>query len=159
MRLLLQRVRRASVRVGGSTVGSIDTGLCVFVGITHNDTIQQAQWLAQRCLDLRVFPDDGGRMNRSLLDTGGGLLLVSQFTLYADVRKGTRPSYVAAAQPEHALPLFDAFVHDVRRRADEAGTSITVATGVFGAMMEVDLVNDGPVTILLEREAPAAVSA
>lgn len=149
MKCVVQRVSRASVTVDGVVVGSIANGLLVLVGITHTDSEVQAQWIADKLLSLRVFADDEGKMNRSVTDNGGGILLVSQFTLYGDLKKGTRPSFIEAARPEHAQPLFDRLVDLVRQGA--SSTSVSVATGIFGAMMDVELVNDGPVTILLER--------
>lgn len=151
MKLVIQRVSQARVDIDGRTVGSIAYGLCALVGITHNDTHAQCEWMAEKLLALRVFADDEGKMNRSLRDTGGGILLVSQFTLYGDLAKGTRPSYIDAARPEHAEPLFQSLVDMVRARASNCQPPIDVATGVFGAMMQVHLVNDGPVTIILER--------
>ena len=151
MKLVIQRVTEARVEIAGSTVGSISYGLCALVGITHTDTLAQCEWMAEKLLALRVFADEEGKMNRSLRDTGGGILLVSQFTLYGDLSKGTRPSYIDAARPEHAEPLFQAFVDMVRTRASSCQPPIDVATGVFGAMMQVHLINDGPVTIILER--------
>lgn len=151
MKLVIQRVSQARVDIDGRTVGSIAYGLCALVGITHTDTHAQCEWMAEKLLALRVFADDEGKMNRSMRDTGGGILLVSQFTLYGDLAKGTRPSYIDAARPEHAEPLFKSFVDMVRARAASCQPSIDVATGVFGAMMQVHLVNDGPVTIILER--------
>lgn len=148
MKCVIQRVSRASVTVDGSVVGSINHGLLVLVGITHADTNDQAAWMADKILTLRVFADDEGKMNRSVMDVSGGVLLVSQFTLYGDLKKGTRPSFIAAARPEQALPLFDHLVELVRRGAE---SNVHVATGTFGAMMDVELVNDGPVTIVVER--------
>jgi D-aminoacyl-tRNA deacylase len=137
MRALVQRVSRASVDVGGERVGEIGPGLLVLLGVTHGDTAQQAQWLADKVRALRVFPDADGRMNEPLGERQ--LLCVSQFTLYGDARKGNRPSYVAAAPPEIAEPLYEQFCELTGARR-----------GVFGAHMEVALVNDGPVTLLLE---------
>ena len=151
MKLVIQRVSKARVDIDGQTVGSIAYGLCALVGITNTDTHAQCEWMAEKLLALRVFADDEGKMNRSLCDTGGGILLVSQFTLYGDLSKGTRPSYIEAARPEHAEPMFQAFVALVRTRAASCQPPIDVATGVFGAMMQVHLINDGPVTIILER--------
>lgn len=151
MKLVIQRVTEASVAIDGTTVGSITHGLCVLVGITHTDTRKQCEWMADKLLALRVFADDEGRMNRSLRDTGGGILLVSQFTLYGDLSKGTRPSYIKAARPEHAEPLFKLLVDAIQERAAGNQLPISLATGVFGAMMRVQLVNDGPVTIIMER--------
>ncbi len=147
MRALVQRVSRASVTVGGEAVGAIEQGLCVLVGVTHDDTEAQATKLAERLWKLRIFADDEGKMNRSVADIGGSLLIISQFTLYADARKGNRPSYVDAARPETAEPLVEAVVAKLRALGAE------VATGRFGADMAVDLVNDGPVTISLELSA------
>ena len=148
MRLLLQRVARASVAVDGETVGAIDHGLLIFVGVAEGDTEAQADALAAKAAGLRIFSDVDGRFNDSLIDqlsTGGGeALVVSQFTLYADARKGRRPSFTAAARPELAEPL-------VQRVADQlSAAGLRVATGRFGAMMSVELVNDGPFTILLD---------
>ena len=147
MRVLLQRVTAGSVTVAGETTGEIETGFVALVGVSHSDTEAQAEKLAQKTANLRVFSDAQGKMNRSLLDVGGGALVVSQFTLYADARKGRRPSYIGAARPEQAEPL-------VRRFAEclsQAGVS-RVEHGVFGAMMQVRIYNDGPVTILLDSD-------
>ena len=144
MRALVQRVSRASVRVAGEVVGEIGVGLCVLVGVTHDDTEGDARKLAEKVWHLRVFPDADGTMNVSLADAGGEALVVSQFTLYGDTARGRRPSWVAAARPEQAEPLVDVFGRALR----ELGA--TVATGVFGADMQVELVNDGPVTLALE---------
>lgn len=141
---LLQRVTEARVTVDGETVGSIGPGLCVLVGVTPEDSERTADRLAERLLAYRVFPDDQGRMNRSLADTGGGLLLVPQFTLAADTRKGNRASFTGAADPEDAERLF------TRLAATAGGRHPDVATGRFGAHMRVALVNDGPVTFWLE---------
>lgn len=146
MRLLLQRVARASVAVDGEVVGAIGRGLLVFVGVAGEDTEAVADALADKALGLRIFDDDDGRINLSLADVGGGALVVSQFTLYADARKGRRPSFVAAARPERAAPL----VERVAQRLRDGG--VAVATGRFGAMMSVELLNDGPFTILLDSE-------
>ena len=148
---LVQRVHNARVEVEHRTVGSIEKGLLVLLGITHTDSHQTCAWIAQKLLALRVFPDDDGKMNRSVLDVGGGILVVSQFTLYGELTKGTRPSFINAARPEHAQPLYDELVESLRAQtADHPRT--TIATGVFGAMMDVHLVNDGPVTLIIERE-------
>jgi D-aminoacyl-tRNA deacylase len=144
MRALVQRVTRASVEVEGEIVGSIDGGLCILVGVTHDDTPADAEKLAAKVHGLRVFDDDAGVMNLALADTGGSALVISQFTLYGDTRKGRRPSWVAAARPEHAEPLVAGFAEALRN----LGTP--VETGVFRADMAVELVNDGPVTLLLE---------
>lgn len=144
MRAVVQRVSRASVTVDEEQVGAIGRGLCVLVGVTHDDDEAAATKLADKVWSLRILPDDDGVMNRSVADAGGGILVVSQFTLYGDTGKGRRPSYVAAARPEHAEPLIAHLVGELRRRG------ATVATGRFRAHMEVELVNDGPVTLLLE---------
>ncbi|HEY0322980.1 MAG TPA: D-aminoacyl-tRNA deacylase [Pyrinomonadaceae bacterium] len=144
MRAVLQRVTRAFVRVEGETVGEIERGLVVLLGIAQDDTEQDATYLVEKVINLRVFEDDEGRMNLSVLETGGALLVVSQFTLYGDVRRGRRPSWIEAAEPKLAEPLYEFFVREARRSIPH------VATGSFRRMMEVELVNDGPVTILLD---------
>lgn len=145
MRVVVQRVQQAKVSVGGETVAAIGPGVVVLVGVTHNDAEEQARWLAQKVAGLRIFEDADGKMNAGLLDVGGEALVVSQFTLYADARKGRRPSFTDAAPPEVAEPL-------VRRFADElAAAGVPVRTGVFGAHMLVEIHNNGPVTILLEK--------
>jgi D-tyrosyl-tRNA(Tyr) deacylase len=144
VRALIQRVTRASVTVDGEVTGAIDTGLLVLVGVTHSDDPAAAARLASKVAHLRVFDDVEGTMNRSLVDVGGAALVVSQFTLYGDARKGRRPSWVDAARPEQAEPLVAAFVTAL------GGEGITVATGRFRADMQVELVNDGPVTLALE---------
>jgi len=148
MRAVVQRVARAAVRVDGAIVGRIGRGLLVLLGVRAGDTEAEAIWLADKAVDLRIFPDNEGRFDRSLVDVGGGLLVVSQFTVYGDCRKGRRPNFGAAAEPPLAEALYERFV----ARAEER--EVPVATGRFGAGMEVDLVNDGPVTLILEREAP-----
>ncbi len=144
MRLLLQRVRRAAVRIDGAVVGGIDQGILALVGVGHDDTPGIATSMARKTVDLRIFEDEDGRTNRSLVDVGGSLLAVSQFTLYADTRKGRRPSFLDAAPPELGSRLFDAYADAV------AALGIPVARGVFGADMAVELVNDGPFTIWLD---------
>jgi D-aminoacyl-tRNA deacylase len=144
MRAVVQRVTEAEVTVDGEVVGAIGAGLCVLVGVTHDDTGAHAAKLANKLHHLRVFDDDAGVMNRSLADTGGAALIVSQFTLYGDTGRGRRPSWVAAARPEHAEPLVAAVVDELR------GLGAEVATGRFRADMRVALVNDGPVTVLVE---------
>ena len=141
---MVQRVTRAGVSVDGEEVGSIGPGLCALVGVTHDDGPEQAAALARKLWHLRVFEDDGGAMNRSVAETSGAVLVVSQFTLYGDTRKGRRPSFVGAARPEHAEPLVERVVAELR------ALGATVATGRFGADMRVDLVNDGPVTLILD---------
>lgn len=144
MRALVQRVSRAAVHVDGEVVGAVGPGLCVLVGVTHDDGEREAVRLAEKVWHLRIFEDDDGAMNRSVADTSGEVLVVSQFTLYGDTRKGRRPSWIDAARPEHAEPLVDRFADALR------DLGATVATGVFGADMQVELVNDGPVTLLVE---------
>jgi D-tyrosyl-tRNA(Tyr) deacylase len=145
MRVVLQRVSRAEVRVGGRITGGIDRGFLLLVGFTHTDTEAQLVWMADKIVGLRLFSDAEDKMNLALTDVGGAVLVVSQFTLYGDAAKGRRPSFIDAARPETAIPLYERFVDLLRARVDR------VETGEFGAMMDVDLVNDGPVTFLLER--------
>lgn len=145
MKALLQRVSYASVTVDGAIVGQIGRGFCVLLGVTHSDTQAEAEWLANKIAGLRLFEDEAGKMNLGLSDVGGALLVVSQFTLYGDARKGRRPSFTNAAPPAIAEPLVDYFADQLR------GHGLTVATGVFGAMMQVEIHNDGPVTLMLER--------
>ena len=144
MRSVVQRVSRARVTVGGTVVGAIDAGLCALVGVTHDDGPDQARALARKLWHLRVFDDGQGAMNLSVAEAGGRVLVVSQFTLYGDTRKGRRPSYVSAARPEQAEPLVEQVV------AELAGLGAVVATGRFGADMQVELVNDGPVTLVVD---------
>jgi MAF protein/D-tyrosyl-tRNA(Tyr) deacylase len=144
MRALLQRVTRASVTVDGEIVGRIDGGLLALAGVRTGDAVDDAAWLAEKIAGLRIFPDDAGKMNRSVVDAGGSVLLVSQFTLHADTRKGRRPSFADAAPPAEAVPLLEA----LKERLEDFG--VRVPTGRFGAHMEVELLNDGPVTILLD---------
>jgi D-tyrosyl-tRNA(Tyr) deacylase len=146
VRVVLQRVSRAEVRIGDSVAGRIGPGFLLLVGLAPEDDEAKLRWMAEKILSLRLFADADGKMNRGLEDIGGGVLIVSQFTLYGDVRKGRRPSFIGAAPPDIAIPLYERFVALVRERAPGP-----VATGEFGAMMDVDLVNDGPVTLLLER--------
>jgi D-aminoacyl-tRNA deacylase len=145
MKVVLQRVSRAHVTIGGRIAGEIGRGLLVLAGFREGDTTENVDWMAEKVLGLRIFADEEGRMNRSVVEAGGALLVVSQFTLYGDARKGRRPSFVAAARPEEAIPLYEAFVASLGRDGRQ------VETGEFGAMMEVELVNDGPVTLILER--------
>ena len=149
MRFLIQRVSRASVRVEGGLVAGIESGILALIGIARTDTAKDADYLADKLVNLRIFPDIEGRMNRSALETGAQLLLVSQFTLYGDCSKGRRPGFDAAASPEAARDLYDYIV----RKVSEKG--LITRTGVFQAHMEVELVNDGPVTFLLESPPPA----
>ena len=146
MRVVLQRVSSAEVTVDSRSVGAIGKGFVLLVGFKASDGEIEATWIADKVIGLRVFPDDQGKMNRSLNDVEGELLIVSQFTLYGDVRKGRRPSFVDAALPEIAIPLYNKFVALLSERAPGR-----VETGEFGAVMDVELVNQGPVTILLER--------
>jgi D-tyrosyl-tRNA(Tyr) deacylase len=145
MRVVLQRVSRARVTVEGRVSGEIGRGLLLLAGFTDGDSEDALAWMADKVVGLRIFPDDEGKMNRSVQEVGGGLLVVSQFTLYGDTRKGRRPSFVDAARPEIAIPLYERFVALLR------ATGLPVGTGEFGAMMDVELVNDGPVTLILER--------
>ena len=143
---LIQRVREASVEVEGAEVGRIGPGMLILFGAHRTDTEAELDWLVGKCARLRIFSDDAGRMNRSIGDVGGGVLVVSQFTLYGDVRRGNRPSFVDAAPPEQAEALYDAFVKRL-----SAQLASPVQTGVFGATMQVHLSNDGPVTLWVER--------
>jgi len=145
VRALIQRVKRAEVRVAGNVIGKIGHGAVVLVGFAHSDGDEQVTWMAEKIVGLRIFADDEDKMNRSIADTGGELLVVSQFTLYGDAVKGRRPSFIDAARPEQAVPLYERLLMLLRERG------VTVASGEFGAMMEVELVNDGPVTLWLER--------
>ncbi|MDH4279426.1 MAG: D-aminoacyl-tRNA deacylase [Acidimicrobiia bacterium] len=144
MKALVQRVERAQVTVDGEVVGSVGPGLCVLVGVTHDDTSAHAEKLASKLMKLRIFDDDEGKMNRSVADVGGEILVVSQFTLYGDAAKGNRPSYIEAARPEQAEPLVDDLVDRLRT------LGMKVETGRFRTTMKVELVNDGPVTVSLE---------
>jgi len=146
VRAVVQRVARASVTVGKAEVGAIERGLLILLGVTHDDGEEQVAWLANKVAGLRIFEDDECKMNLSLLDVGGGALVVSQFTLYGDARRGRRPSFTAAARPEVAEPLCDRFVELLH----EAGVT-QVESGAFGAHMMVEIHNDGPVTLILER--------
>jgi D-tyrosyl-tRNA(Tyr) deacylase len=147
---VLQRVSRAEVRVEGRVTGQIAMGFLVLAGFAPTDTAETLGWMADKVLSLRLFADDAGKMNRSLQEIGGGVLVVSQFTLYGDALKGRRPSFIAAAPPEQANALYRQFVSLLTERGQPLGVS--VATGEFGAMMDVELVNDGPVTLILERD-------
>ena len=147
MKIIVQRCSRAEVRIGGEVVGKIGQGFVLLVGITHEDTEKEAEWMAKKVASLRVFGDEEGKMNRAITDVKGSILSISQFTLYGDARKGNRPSFVKAARPELAEPLYDRFNTLLRTQY-----GLTVETGRFGADMQVDFVNDGPVTILLETE-------
>ncbi len=146
MRALVQRVKKGSVSVDGKVVGAIGQGLVILLGIRTGDTETEARYLAEKCANLRIFADAEGKFNRSLLEVGGGALVISQFTLYGDTRKGRRPGFEEAARPEIAEPLYKSFVQELR------GFPIEVAEGVFGAMMLVEIHNDGPVTLMLESK-------
>ena len=146
MRAILQRVSEARVQIDGATVGEIDHGLLVLLGVTKSDTAEQARWLADKIVSLRIFNDADGKMNLDLAEVGGAILVVSQFTLYGDCSKGRRPSFIDAAPPEVAIPLYEEFINAVKAHG------IPTATGRFGAMMQVSLINDGPVTLILDSK-------
>ncbi len=146
MRALLQRVRRARVEVDGQTIAQIGPGLLVLLGVARDDTKENAQWLAEKIATLRIFGDDEGKMNRDVSEVQGSVLVVSQFTLHGDCRKGRRPSFIAAAAPQDAIPLYEAFVNGL------LALGIPTQTGRFGAMMQVELVNDGPVTLIVDSK-------
>lgn len=149
MRAIIQRVTRGSVSVANQTVTAVGDGFVVLVGVTHADTSAEAQTLARKTAHLRIFEDDAGKMNRSVLDVGGEVLVIPQFTLYADCRRGRRPSFTEAAHPDQSVPLIDQFVN----RLQEEGVP-RVVTGIFGAHMLVEIHNDGPVTIFLDTDSP-----
>ena len=144
MRALVQRVTKGSVTIDGKVNGAIGRGLVILLGITHSDTEKDADFVADKCVDLRIFEDENSKMNKSLEETGGEILLISQFTLYAATRKGRRPSFDEAARPEVAEPLYEYFIKKLKER------NIRVATGIFGADMHVEIHNDGPVTMMVE---------
>jgi D-tyrosyl-tRNA(Tyr) deacylase len=148
VRVVLQRAKRAEVRVEGRVTGKIGPGFLVLAGFAPTDTDVQLTWMAEKLLGLRVFGDAEGKMNRDLAEVGGGVLVVSQFTLYGDASKGRRPSFIDAAPPNIAIPLYERFVALLR---EKSGGKIPIETGEFGAMMDVELVNDGPVTLILEK--------
>lgn len=145
MKILVQRVSHASVEVESKVIASIDSGILAFVGVTHSDTLAEAIWLAQKLVHLRIFEDEKGKMNRSLLESHGKALIISQFTLYGDCTYGRRPSFTQAAPPDLANHLYEAFITEVRKKG------VGVETGKFGAEMKVSLLNDGPVTLTLEK--------
>ncbi|RHW40603.1 D-tyrosyl-tRNA(Tyr) deacylase [Neobacillus notoginsengisoli] len=147
MRAVVQRSKEASVTVEGEVKGAISSGLVILLGVTHEDTEKDAAFLAEKIANLRIYEDEAGKMNLSLLEVGGEVLSVSQFTLYGDCRKGRRPNFMAAARPEHANELYEVFNRLLREKG------IKVETGIFGAMMDVSLVNDGPVTLILDSRA------
>jgi len=146
MRAVLQRVTEARVRIAGEIVGAIDRGLLVLLGVAPTDTPEQARWLADKIVGLRIFADADGKMNLGVADVAGSVLIVSQFTLHGDCSKGRRPSFIGAAAPEIAVPLYETFINEVK------SLGVPVATGRFGAMMQVELVNDGPVTLILDSK-------
>lgn len=146
MKVVVQRSKKAQVVVNGDVVGKIQKGFVLLVGVTHSDSEEDAAYLADKIVNLRVFEDEDGKMNHSLLDVGGEILSVSQFTLYGDCRKGRRPNFMEAAKPDHALQIYESFNRLLRDKG------VKVETGTFGAMMDVDLTNDGPVTLLLESK-------
>jgi D-aminoacyl-tRNA deacylase len=146
MRVVVQRSKEASVTVEGKVTGQISKGLVLLVGVTHDDTLKDAEFLAEKIANLRIFEDGNEKMNFSLLDVGGEILSVSQFTLYGDCRKGRRPNFMEAARPEQAIEIYELFNQSLRNKG------VTVETGVFGAMMDVALINDGPVTLILESK-------
>lgn len=150
MRIVLQRVTKASVTIDGRVSGAIGGGFCLLVGFAPTDTTGIVDWLADKVVGLRLFTDDQGKMNLGLQEVSGGLLVISQFTLYGDTEKGRRPSFIGAARPELAIPLYEHFLARVR------ASGLTVASGEFGADMKVEIHNDGPVTLILEREAASA---
>jgi len=145
LRIVLQRVSGSSVTVDGEIVGKIDLGLTLLIGIAPDDTEEKLEWMAKKCVNLRVFADEDGKMNRSLLEIKGEILAISQFTLYGDCRKGRRPSYTHAAAPKIAEPMYQRFVELLKKHC------VVVESGVFGAMMDVEIHNDGPVTLVLEQ--------
>ncbi|MDZ7805939.1 MAG: D-aminoacyl-tRNA deacylase [Gracilimonas sp.] len=146
MKAVIQRVSSSSVMVDNEITGAIDQGLLVLIGIHEDDTNKQMEWLCNKIIKLRIFEDEEGKMNRSVQDVNGGILLVSQFTLYANSDKGTRPSFIEAARPDKAEPMYDDMIEWFK-----ANTNLNIQTGEFGAMMSVKMVNDGPVTIILEK--------
>jgi D-aminoacyl-tRNA deacylase len=146
MKVVVQRAKKAKVTVNGEVVGAIGPGLVLLVGVTHSDTIEDVAFMADKIAHLRIFEDETGKMNLSVLDVGGDILSVSQFTLYGDCRKGRRPNFMEAAKPDHALPLYEALNEALRQKG------IHVETGKFGEMMEVELINDGPVTLIVESK-------
>lgn len=147
MRVVIQRAQNASVEIDEKTVGAIENGLVVLVGIEHEDTKEDALWLIGKLFHLRVFSDDEGKMNHSIQDIKGEFLVISQFTLHASTKKGNRPSYIQAARPEIAIPLYEFFIQELKKQSE-----LKVETGVFGADMKVSLVNDGPVTIIIDSK-------
>lgn len=148
MRVVIQRSKQARVEVAGRVTGSIEKGLVVLVGVEPDDTREDADWLAQKIVNMRIFSDGEGKMNCDVKEVGGGLLVISQFTLHASTKKGNRPSFIRAARPDHAIPMYEYFVQKTEQLLGQK-----VATGEFGAMMDVHLINDGPVTITMDSKA------
>ncbi|HAA00527.1 MAG TPA: D-aminoacyl-tRNA deacylase [Flavobacteriales bacterium] len=148
MRVVVQRVQRAEVKIGGITKGAIRSGLLILLGIEENDTDEDVVWLCNKIAQMRIFSDSDGKMNLSVMDCKGELLVVSQFTLHASTKKGNRPSFISAARPEKAIPLYESFCTQLK-----SGSGLTVETGEFGADMQVELINDGPVTIIIDSKA------
>ena len=146
MRVVVQRVSEAKVTVEDEVTGAIQQGLLLLVGVHHDDTDEQLKWMCEKILKLRVFPDEEGKMNKSVSDVQGGILVVSQFTLYGDAKKGTRPSYIEAARPEKAEPMYERMIEYFKTHSE-----LDIQGGKFGAMMDVHLINDGPVTLILEK--------
>ncbi|MCL5991713.1 MAG: D-aminoacyl-tRNA deacylase [Bacteroidetes bacterium] len=147
MRTVVQRVNRASVTIDGKVTGEIGKGLLVFLAISNSDNSEIMRWMCNKLVNLRIFPDEEGKMNKSVLDTGGGILLISNFTLYGDASKGFRPSFIKSAPPEISKPLYESMVLYLKENYP-----LHIASGEFGAMMDIELVNDGPVTIIIEKE-------
>lgn len=148
MRILIQRCSKSAVLINGAERRSSGAGMVILLGIGHDDDESDIDWLVQKTVQLRIFPDESGVMNKSILESGGDILLISQFTLHASTRKGNRPSYIAAARPEKAIPLYSTFIDKLSQALGK-----TVTTGAFGADMQVELVNDGPVTIWMDSKA------
>lgn len=146
MKVVIQRVKRASVEINNSISGSVNKGLCLFVGVHESDTREDVEWCCQKISKLRIFNDEDDKMNLSVRDVEGGILVISQFTLYGDMRKGTRPSFINAAKPDVAEPIYNYMIEYLNKI-----NNLPVESGEFGAMMKVDLINDGPVTLVLER--------
>jgi len=146
MRALIQRVSKASVEIDGKINGAINSGMVILLGITHNDTLDDVKYVAEKCLNLRIYTDKADKMNLSLLDTKGEVLIISQFTLYGNTTKGRRPGFSDAAQPQQAIPLYEAFIKKISQ------SGLKVATGIFGAKMAVNIHNDGPVTLMIESK-------
>ncbi|MFL0506660.1 D-aminoacyl-tRNA deacylase [Ureibacillus sp. 179-F W5.1 NHS] len=146
MRVVIQRSKQASVTVDGKVTGAIDSGYVLLVGLTHTDTLEDVRYVAKKVAEIRLWEDDQGKMNRSIVEHGGDILSVSQFTLYGDTRKGRRPSFIEAARPEAALPLWESFNEELK------AFGLHVETGIFGEMMDVALINDGPVTVIVESK-------